>query len=292
IITINPDLISTFGVTSHHLYRIWKPAGFSLNQNKKFECFICGKKFKRSCQSSHGERPFKCEIATSHFKTNGALVRHQYIHSKEALVLHFLATPGKAEVSQQSFIQNPSGFEQSGLIALFFPCPMCDRTFSTTSQLCDHIRRHVRERPFPCHTVPRFCEANDRKIHEMINHDKRHLAKYPASMYTSGPMFERNGTTAIFAGRNWEPYLDKLNTTELMPTQKAFGVRFVKMVSTTIRASAITSGVTLESPHILAQVASKILETQSHSDSIFVPYASAGYVSGTFVKRKFVPFPG
>ncbi|ODM87644.1 putative zinc finger protein [Orchesella cincta] len=94
----------------------------------------------------------------------------------KALVLHFLhlqekpyecvhcKVSFKTRPALNSHIRPHHAVRQSIALSLeAYSCPMCDRTFSTTS-LCDHIRRHVRERLFPCHRCSKeFVRSNDRK---------------------------------------------------------------------------------------------------------------------------------
>ncbi|CAL8132248.1 unnamed protein product [Orchesella dallaii] len=144
-------------------------------------CVICSKTFKEKHQLTNNfaihlnERPYKCETCGSSFKRSAHLLQHVLKHTEERpyrcvtcgfrckrpahLRSHVLRHGGEKEKPYKCTICKKKFFEKPELkrhrqIHSIHPsikthiCVFCDRGFLYPNGLDNHIRSHIREKPY------------------------------------------------------------------------------------------------------------------------------------------------
>ncbi|KAG8186399.1 hypothetical protein JTE90_004192 [Oedothorax gibbosus] len=132
---------------------------------KPTKCGWCGKDFRRlSMLQKHermhhkGEKPFPCDICSSHFELKSQLMQHMKSHFKK-----------KSQLVQHMKSQHPS-FKA-------FECKACKCRFANQSLLDRHQLVHVGERPYKCGT----CDFTFDQSCSLVLHQRMHVIEYKCS---------------------------------------------------------------------------------------------------------------
>ncbi|XP_055600238.1 zinc finger protein 836-like [Uranotaenia lowii] len=173
---------------------------------REFLCDICAKTFKTRYQLKEhteivhqGTKRFRCDICSKTFTRNGSLAEHKLIQHAEIkqfscgicsksfgkedslkthLTIH-LGKPFQCEICSKGFAKKAF---LTAHISKFHPskegpkvncCDICDKRFSTSGHLKDHMKIHSNEKPEKC----KFCGASFRQKQQLKVHLYQHLGK-------------------------------------------------------------------------------------------------------------------
>ncbi len=157
-----------------------------------FECPNCPRHFKFPSQLKYhiqyvhsDERPFKCKVCSSSFKTSSCLQKHIRTHSDER--------PFKCKACSSSFktsrvlrehLRTHSDERQ-------FRCGICSADFKTSGCLRDHRRRtHTDERHFKCELCPfSFKCSGHLKQHRRTHNDEQKQLKQNSPWWVTVQMW-------------------------------------------------------------------------------------------------------
>lgn len=120
--------------------------GTGYSKEKKYQCQICDKIFKKSGYLKihtlihTGEKPYACKSCDKRFAQAYLLKSHTRTHTGE----------------------RP------------YPCKICDKRFTQAHLLRNHIRTHTGEKPYPCKICDkRFALPGNRKQHMQTHFDEK-----------------------------------------------------------------------------------------------------------------------
>ncbi|GFS91470.1 hypothetical protein NPIL_465221 [Nephila pilipes] len=120
--------------------------GLPKNEEKKFCCGVCNRKFgykhvlQNHKRTHTGEKPFECPQCNKRFTRDHHLKTHMRLHTGE----------------------KP------------YQCPHCDRHFVQVANLRRHLRVHTGERPYACDMCEsRFSDSNQLKAHMLIHRGEK-----------------------------------------------------------------------------------------------------------------------
>lgn len=164
---------------------------------RKFECPVCGKKFRAySHRVEHmlvhtGERAFHCDDCGFQASTKSNLARHRQRHNqecrcdicgktlankftlKEHVRTHGEERPHQCNECKKSFLRRRElriHERTHKSDAHCHQCPECDKTFVLRSRLTRHMLVHREEKQFICDVCKKeFARKDDLKCHERIH---------------------------------------------------------------------------------------------------------------------------
>uniref|UniRef100_A0A182TML8 Protein hunchback n=1 Tax=Anopheles melas TaxID=34690 RepID=A0A182TML8_9DIPT len=135
------------------------------NGNDRYKCTVCNKAFRsseylvRHRRTHSGERPYQCEICGKNFSTMSYLVIHRRRHTSER--------PYKCTSCEKAFVDSRALQEHARLhTGDRVRCEICQKTYSSVSNLIVHRRIHSGIHPFECDSCGKsFAQKNALKYH-------------------------------------------------------------------------------------------------------------------------------
>uniref|UniRef100_A0A182YGW0 Protein hunchback n=1 Tax=Anopheles stephensi TaxID=30069 RepID=A0A182YGW0_ANOST len=142
------------------------------NGNDRYKCTVCSKVFRsseylvRHRRTHSGERPYQCEICGKNFSTMSYLVIHRRRHTSER--------PYKCTSCEKAFVDSRALQEHARLhTGDRVRCEICQKTYSSVSNLIVHRRIHSGIHPFECDSCGKsFAQKNALKYH-LKKHNKQ-----------------------------------------------------------------------------------------------------------------------
>uniref|UniRef100_A0A182W9Q7 C2H2-type domain-containing protein n=1 Tax=Anopheles minimus TaxID=112268 RepID=A0A182W9Q7_9DIPT len=142
------------------------------NGNDRYKCTVCSKVFRsseylvRHRRTHSGERPYQCEICGKNFSTMSYLVIHRRRHTSER--------PYKCTSCEKAFVDSRALQEHARLhTGDRVRCEICQKTYSSVSNLIVHRRIHSGIHPFECDSCGKsFAQKNALKYH-LKKHSKQ-----------------------------------------------------------------------------------------------------------------------
>ncbi|XP_049287825.1 zinc finger protein 160-like isoform X2 [Anopheles funestus] len=140
--------------------------------NDRYKCTVCSKVFRsseylvRHRRTHSGERPYQCEICGKNFSTMSYLVIHRRRHTSER--------PYKCTSCEKAFVDSRALQEHARLhTGDRVRCEICQKTYSSVSNLIVHRRIHSGIHPFECDSCGKsFAQKNALKYH-LKKHSKQ-----------------------------------------------------------------------------------------------------------------------
>lgn len=178
---------------------------------RKYKCTICGLQFAYEItlnkhilryhegervsvkfidsKTKHDDRQFQCDTCNRRFYKRDLLVKHTKIHSPNEKYF-------ECDVCQKKFhrrdnlrshkrvheVQRDKG-SSSTLLCLY-----CGRSFSNSSNLIVHMRRHTGEKPYKCD----FCDKGFPRSSDLQCHRRTHTGEKPCVCRVCGKGFSRS----------------------------------------------------------------------------------------------------
>ncbi|GLH09696.1 Protein suppressor of hairy wing [Gryllus bimaculatus] len=150
-----PALLTTYGNLKRHLIR------FHLKGKKEESVNI-----------------YKCEHCEASFHINSSLNRHiNQFHSrkvKDMSAFKFVSpTSNEKDVSEVTITSSIAGNPGNHILDSEkpFQCNLCDKSFSLSSRLKDHLHCHTLEKPYQCHLCDKaYCSSDALRAHRNHKH--------------------------------------------------------------------------------------------------------------------------
>ncbi|KAL3983451.1 HMG box transcription factor BBX [Sarotherodon galilaeus] len=140
------------------------------NDEKPFNCFVCGRKFghrrnlNRHLRTHTGEKPFICSQCGKRFVDSGNLHRHVGIHTeKKPFSCSECGRGFKDKTTLMNHLRTHTGEKP-------FSCPFCSKTFTHSGSLKQHLSIHTGEKPYSCPECNKtFSRKTNLKTHMKIH---------------------------------------------------------------------------------------------------------------------------
>ena len=181
------------------LYTCGKCGKLNNLEEKKYDCHICGRSFKkgeilRDHISTHlrdEEKPYKCDVCSKCFASKSHWSRHQLLHKDD--------NPFKCKICQKVFISQHY-FSQHMRVHSGekpFKCSFCEKCFAHSSTLRDHEKLHSDERKFKCHICQQgFIKDSKLKLHLLTHSDvKPYQCKLCFKQFTTSTRLKSHEAT-------------------------------------------------------------------------------------------------
>jgi len=136
-----------------------------------FKCDFCSKLYSKDHLLKHikvvhmAEKKYECKICGSKYKTPAILANHELLHADDETRYKF-----SCDICGQRFTQrgNLDGHLATHSGDKPYKCPICDKAFSKMSNLTNHSLIHSSEKPFLCDQ----CDASFKTKYKLNTHVK------------------------------------------------------------------------------------------------------------------------
>jgi len=162
---------------------------------RPYKCDVCGTSFKSkgNLNEHHAivhsdERPFSCVICATSVKTMHALEGHLLFHTKEK---PYFCLKCHGSCSTQSDLKKHVVARHGGKNGK--KCGKCPKQFYSLTELKAHMRVHTRENPFSCSICGnRFTQNSSLKLHALI-----HSGEMPWTCLDCPKKFAQKGQLSV-----------------------------------------------------------------------------------------------
>ncbi|XP_061925609.1 zinc finger and SCAN domain-containing protein 2-like isoform X4 [Entelurus aequoreus] len=178
------DMDDMMSDSSDHSDHIQKPLESKKNSkgdtrhhtnNKHFDCYECGKSFRRKTNFTQhmrihtGEKPFTCSVCKKSFSSKLNMTRHMTTHTGEK---PFTCSACKKSFSRKHYLTKHMIIHTGEKP---FSCSVCKKSFSRKVDITPHMRTHTGEKPFICSV----CKKRFSRKRNMTTHMTTHTGEKP-----------------------------------------------------------------------------------------------------------------
>ncbi|KAM3848385.1 zinc finger protein 202-like isoform 3-T4 [Vipera latastei] len=174
---------------------------------KPYQCFICGKSFRRrGYLTNHkkihtGEKPYKCMECGRNFRGKHNLISHKRIHTGEK---PYKCTECGETFSHSSYLTNHKWVHRGEKP---YQCLECGKGFCGRASLVTHRRIHTGEKPYKCTD----CGKGFSRLSNLTSHKRIHTGEKPYKCMECGKSFSHNSSLiyhmrkTVYTQRVWSP---------------------------------------------------------------------------------------